>query len=186
MSLFRKSKQGEIPVIPRDKEALETAWKIHAALVDWTGKVDAKASFAFALESAGLAMLVALSDKDRLFGTLEGPLQNLTYFGAIFSLVLAAASAMWVVMPRLRMRYLSKEWTNNFIYFGHLKYWDSSDLPKKIKEADMLPIITKQMVGMSKIAWNKHLLVQVSMILASTGGILLLVCGLLVRSGLTP
>lgn len=186
MSVLRRVKKAEPPTVSTDKEALETAWKIHAALVDWTGKVDAKASFAFALESAGLATMVALSAKDRLFGALNGPLQNMTYYGAIFSLVLAAGCAMWVVVPRLRMRQVGKEWPNNFIYFGHLKYWDASNLPQKIKEAEMLPIITRQMVGMSKIAWNKHLLVKASMILASIGGVLLLACGLLVRSGVTP
>ncbi|KRE88276.1 hypothetical protein ASG86_03690 [Arthrobacter sp. Soil764] len=170
----------------KDKEALETAWKIHAALVDWTGKVDAKASFAFTLESAGLATMVALSAKDRLFGTLTGPLQNITYHAAVFSLLVAAACAMWVVIPRLRMRHVGKEWPDNFIYFGHLKYWDASKLPQKIQSTEMLPVITKQMIGMSKIAWMKHLFVKASMILASIGGVCLLTCGLLVRAGLSP
>jgi hypothetical protein len=40
-------------------------------------------------ESAGLATMVDLSAKDRLFGTLIGPLQNVTYYAAIFSLVIA-------------------------------------------------------------------------------------------------
>ena len=55
-----------------DKDTLDTAWRIHGALVDWTGKVDAKASFAFALESAGLGVIVTLSGRDRLFEKLEG------------------------------------------------------------------------------------------------------------------
>ncbi|MCX2749919.1 DUF5706 domain-containing protein [Arthrobacter sp. MI7-26] len=113
-------------------------------------------------------------------------MQNITYYAAIFSLIIAASCAMWVVVPRLRMRHVGKEWPDNFIYFGHLKYWDAAELPRKIRDTEMLPIITKQMVGMSKIAWMKHLLVKASMILASIRGVCLLTCGLLVRAGLTP
>jgi hypothetical protein len=181
--LFARNRPAEPVPAQSDKEALETAWKIHGALVDWTGKVDAKASFAFALESAGLATIVALSAEGRLFGSLQGPLQNITYYSAAIALVLAAGCALWVVIPRLRMRHLGKEWPENFIYFGHLRYWDPSALPQKIKETDLLPVLTKQMVGMSRIAWHKHVLVKISMILASTAGACLLACAMLVRAG---
>ena len=167
-----------------NKEALETAWKIHAALTDWTGKVDAKATFSFALESAGLTIIVALSADGRLFGSLQGVIQHVAYYSAVIALLIAAGCAMWVVMPRLRMRHVAKEWPDNFIYFGHLRYWDPSDLGQKIKDAELLPILTKQLVGMSRIAWNKHLLVKTSMIFASVGGLSLLACGMLVTSGL--
>ncbi|MFJ8669757.1 hypothetical protein [Streptomyces sp. NPDC093600] len=50
----------------------ETAWRIHAALGEWTARVDAKASFALTLESAALAGIAALSDKNRLFSNLTG------------------------------------------------------------------------------------------------------------------
>lgn len=165
-----------------DKDALETAWKIHGALVDWTGKVDAKAAFAFALESAGLTTIVALSADGRLFGSLQGAFQQITYYTAAIALVIAAGCAMWVVMPRMRMRHVGREWPDNFIYFGHLRYWDPSDLPQKIKDTDMLPILTKQMVGMSRIAWNKHLLVKISLTFASAGGLCMLACGMLVTA----
>lgn len=45
---------------------LETAWRIHAGLGEWTSKVDAKASFALALESAGVATVIALSDEKNI------------------------------------------------------------------------------------------------------------------------
>ncbi|WP_218652411.1 Pycsar system effector family protein [Paenarthrobacter nitroguajacolicus] len=165
-----------------DKEALETTWKIHAALVDWTGKVDAKAAFAVALESAGITTIVALSAEGRLFGTLQGCLQQFTYYLAIAALVVAAGCAMWVVMPRLRMRHVGKEWPENFIYFGHLRCWEPSALREKIKATDLLPVLTKQLVGMSRIAWTKHLLVKLSLICASVGGASMLACALLVRA----
>lgn len=175
---------GDTP--PSDKEALDTAWKIHAALVDWTGKVDAKASFAVTLESAGIATIVALSSKDRIFGALTGHLQLAAYYGALGCLIVAASLAMWVVIPRLRMWKVRKEAPENFIYFGHLQYWEPLELAEKIKTAEMLPVIAKQMVGMSEIAWRKHLFVKASMILAIVGGGCLLACGLLIRNGLAP
>lgn len=57
---------------PSTPESHETAWRIHAAIGEWTARVDAKASFALTLESAALAGIVALSDDGHLFGDLHG------------------------------------------------------------------------------------------------------------------
>lgn len=170
----------------RDKDALDTAWRIHSALVDWTGKVDAKASFCFTLQSGGLGVIVALSADNRMFGVLEGPWQSVSYTLASLSWVLGAACSMWVVIPRLRMRHVKEEWPENFVYFGHLKYWKAEQLAEKIRDAEMVTVITTQMVNMSKIAWFKHILVKISMSLASIGGVSLLLCSTLIRMGLTP
>lgn len=183
MSWRGKKEDPVPPAKDEDKAALETAWKIHGALVDWTGKVDTKAAFAFALESAGIGLVITLSAKDRIFATLYGPLQNVTYYAGGISLVLAAACAMWVVIPRLRMWHVGKEWPDNFIYFGHVKFWEPPALMQKLKDTDMLPVVSKQLVSMSKIAWQKHILVKLSMVLAATGGLALVVCALLVRVG---
>ena len=43
---------------------LDTAWKIHAAVVDWTGKVDSKASFASAIESGLMVGIIAATRDD--------------------------------------------------------------------------------------------------------------------------
>lgn len=180
--IWRKKEPGPIS---DDKAALETAWKIHAAIVDWTGKVDAKAAFAFALESAGIGLVINLTAKDRIFATLSGPLQNFTYYAGGLALVLAAACAMWVVIPRLRMWHVAKEWPENFIYFGHVQFWEADNLAGKIRDTELLPILTKQMIGMSKIAWRKHLLVKISMLLASIGGGAYIVCAMMIRLGVT-
>lgn len=169
---------------PDDKAALETAWKIHAAIVDWTGKVDTKAAFAFALESAGIGLVITLTAKDRIFAVLTGPLQNVVYYAGGLALVLAAACAMWVVIPRLRMWHVAKEWPDNFVYFGHVQFWESDKLAQKIRDTELLPVLTKQMIGMSKIAWRKHLLVKLSMIFASIGGISYICCAMLIRMGI--
>ncbi|WP_459311170.1 Pycsar system effector family protein [Arthrobacter sp. MDT2-2] len=147
--------------------------------------MDAKASFAFTLQSAALGVAVALSADTRMFGALEGPWQNITYIVACFSLICGAGCSMWVVIPRLRMIHVRKEWPDNFIYFGHLKFWEAENLQEKIREADMLTVVSNQIVRMSKIAWAKHIVVKISMILASIGGLSLLLCAVLLRTGIT-
>lgn len=168
------------------EKAIETAWRIHGALSDWTGKVDAKASFAFTLESAGVATAIALADENRVFDVLEGPVQSILYFGGLILLSIAAACSVWVVIPRLRYSKVKEEWPGNFIYFGHLKYWDYEMLPGAIKKKDLLPVLTHQMVEMSKICWRKHVAVVISMFLAVAGGAALVFCAFLVQFGWTP
>ena len=41
------------------EEATKTAWQVHSVLAEWTRTVDAKASFALAMESAALAGVAA-------------------------------------------------------------------------------------------------------------------------------
>lgn len=166
--------------------SVDTAWRIHGALVDWTGKVDAKATFAFTIQSAGVVSTVALSGPKRVFDAMEGPWQHVLYYGGILALLFAAAFSVWVVVPRLRMRHVKKEYKDNFIYFGHLQYWDPADLPEAIARKDILPVLAQQMVKMSEIVWHKHIAVKVSMVFAIAGGVSLVACGFMVRFGITP
>lgn len=85
-----------------DKDAIHSAWKIHAAQAEWTGKVDAKASFAFAIESAIIATTVALSANGRLFSNLNGWLTGTLFWLGILSLLAGAFFALVVVRPRLK------------------------------------------------------------------------------------
>ncbi|WP_422390199.1 Pycsar system effector family protein [Arthrobacter sp. N1] len=183
--MFDRETDEEIAQAEHEK-AIETAWRIHGALGDWTGKVDAKATFAFTLESAGVATAIALADENRVFDTLEGPVQEILYFGGLIALSIAAAFSVWVVIPRLRYFKVKKESPNNFIYFGHLKYWDYEMLPGAIKEKDLLPVLTHQMVKMSQICWQKHVAVMISMILAVLGGAALVACTFMVQFNWTP
>ena len=86
----------------------------------------------------------------------------------------------------MRWKYIGKEWPNNFIYFGHLKFWDPTKLPASIKQKDLLPVLTQQIVRMSEIAWKKHVAVKISMWIALVGGAALVVCAFMVRVGFTP
>ncbi|WP_406466462.1 Pycsar system effector family protein [Streptomyces sp. NBC_01594] len=157
----------------------ETAWRIHAALGEWTARVDAKASFALTLESAALAGIVALSDKNRLFANLTGFTARGPLWAGVLLILAGAVLAILVVAPRLRSkRKLRTEFGQNFIYFGHLQFWEPATLAQKLQDQDMLPVLSTQLVNMSKIAWRKHRFVQLSFLLAALGGVLVFIAGL--------
>ncbi|KUN58205.1 hypothetical protein AQJ54_42720 [Streptomyces griseorubiginosus] len=156
----------------------ETAWRIHAALGEWTGRVDAKASFALTLESAALAGIVALSDKNRLFANLTGFSARGPLWAGVVLILAGAVLSILVVVPRLRCKNVLKcESPDNFIYFGHLQFWDPAALAQKIEQTEMLPVLSNQLVNMSKIAWRKHRFVQWSFLLSALGGILVFIAG---------
>ncbi|MEV5242938.1 Pycsar system effector family protein [Streptomyces cinnamoneus] len=160
-------------------EARETAWRIHAAIGEWTTRVDAKASFALTLESAALAGIVALSGDGHRFSHLHGYGARGPLWAGALLILTAAVLAILVVAPRLRSaRKLESEAPQNFIYFGHLQFWDPADLIQKLQQEDTLPVLSTQLVNMSKIAWRKHRLVQLSFLLAAIGGALVFIAGL--------
>ena len=160
------------PPPEKDRSAVETAWKIHAALVDWTGKVDTKASFALALESAVIAAIISLTGSGRRLSGLSGFWPLLGFWVGSLCLLLAALAAASVVAPRLRASATKKEWRDNYIYFGHLRHWSAPDLAKALTKRDLLPVLSRQLVAMSRVAWRKHRRVQASLVLAVIGAAL--------------
>jgi hypothetical protein len=160
-------------------EPIDTAWKIHAAQVDWTGKVDTKASFALALESAVLAGAVGLSKTDDRFSNLQGFFPLLTFWTGVTLVMAAVVLAVVAVAPRTRDKNVPTEWPDNFIYFGHLQHWTSNDLEKALRSSDPLPMLSRQIVAMGKIACTKHTLVKWSMRAALPGAFLIVVAGII-------
>ena len=55
---------------------------------------------------------------------------------------------------------------------------DPAALAQKLQREPILPVLSNQLVNMSKIAWRKHRFVQVSFLLAAAGGVLVFVAGL--------
>lgn len=151
------------PHVPKGNQALDTAWRIHGATGEWTARVDAKASFALALETAILAGITTLSDKDRSLGQLDGWKQLLPYWLGIGFLVFSALWTLRVVAPQLRGSSTKEESKVDFIYFGHLRHWRPDDLEQALNERELLPVLSRQLVRMSAIAWTKHRRLQVSL-----------------------
>jgi hypothetical protein len=160
-------------------DPVESAWKIHGILNDWTGKADAKASFALTIESASLGAVIAFSNKDRALGQISDP--QLLWLYRIGTMVLSVAvlCAAAAVVPQIRGRLARRNWQDNFIYFGHLRSWNPRNLEEALLDMELLPVLTRQLVAMSKIAWIKYRLIQVSLVLAVLGALLITVSGVL-------
>lgn len=167
--------------------AINTAWSVHSALGDWTGRVDAKASIFLTVEAALLAAIINTSGHDGRLAeeALETRLESITYWVGISFICASILLAAGVVTPQLR-RWASRkggtEWKKNLVYFGHLRHWDPSDLKRELlNQPEALESLSRQMVRMSRISWRKHSWAQFSMILATLGSGSIVWCLLLVR-----
>jgi len=140
-----------------NSDGVDAAWRIHQAQTDWTGKVDAKASFIFAIASASMATAVALSVNGRVFHDISHTWLKIGYWLGLACLLCGVLLASLVVVPRLRRSTaLKNESKNNFIYFGHLRHWTPEELEVALKQNDILSVLSRQLVIMAGIAWKKH------------------------------
>jgi Family of unknown function (DUF5706) len=154
-------------------DAVVNAWRIHDALVAWTSNVDSKASFALAIESAVAAALVALCGHGARLSHLYGAWSTAFFSAGAVTLAAALVCVLYVVRPRLRSKEVDREWRNGLIYFGHLRHWSATELEAELRNGDMLPILSRQLVAMSGIAWAKHRMLQLSMTLAPVSVVLI-------------
>ncbi|MFF5966174.1 Pycsar system effector family protein [Streptomyces collinus] len=151
-----------------ETDPVETAWRIHAVVADWTGKVDAKAGFALTLESAVLAAVIALAESGHHLGKVHGTVPRGLFWLGVALLGLAALAAVSVVSPRLRAQ-PGHDPHQHFVYFGDLRHWDPEHLAEKLTTTSALGPLTRQLVDMSQIAWVKHQRVRQSLALAVAG-----------------
>ena len=153
------------------------AWRVHAALDAWTGKVDTKASIALAIESAIVGFALSQSDEGKALAGLEEASRTWFHIG-LGLLVVSIACALWVVFPRLRRGKANdeKEWRQNTIYFGHLRHWDPKELASTLGEGKLPQEeqLAQQLVTMSQIAWSKHAWLQGSLVALALGACCLL------------
>lgn len=147
--------------------------------MDWTGKVDAKASFSFGIQSFVLAAVVTLIADDKLFDDFAQWWVGLFLFG-ILLLGAGVTVAAVVVAPLLRSRNLKAESKIDHIYFGHLRHVSPEELEARLRDRDILPVLSRQIARSAGIAWKKHRRVQASIALGLSGGFTLVLCGLLI------
>jgi hypothetical protein len=161
-------------------DSIAAAWHIYHAVADWTGKVDAKASYSLTIESAVLAGAVALSQSGGRLSHLRFTTLTLVYGAGIVLLGAAVLASVTVIMPRLTTaRRLRREWPANYIYFGHLRYWRPEDLEAAMKQDNILPVLTRAVVAMSALTWRKHRCMQASLVLSALGSALIVLVVLL-------
>ena len=156
---------------------LEFAWRVHAALDSWTGKVDTKASITLAIESAILGYVLTLSKKGERLAGLEGT-SDVGYHVGIGCLLIAVLFALLVVMPQLKRREAKRNWQKGMVYFGHLRHWDPGDLAAALKSKQVYETqLANQLITMSKITWRKHASLQwsIAFLILGTASLLLAV-----------
>lgn len=160
-------------------KSIDTAWKTHTMLHEWTAKVDTKASIVLTLEVALVALFVGLTDRGKLlenaFGSIVGAVAGAVGLGF---LLLSVALAGWVVFPRLARSASSRDWKSNTLYFGHLRNWEPDALAEELRRASddqRLGQLAAQLVAMAQVCWRKHAVLQYSMLSAGVGFVLLVV-----------
>ncbi|WP_130440771.1 Pycsar system effector family protein [Streptomyces sp. BK239] len=150
-------------------DPLETAWKLQAGLADSTGKADAKASFALAIQSTALVLLGALTSSGERPGNPKNGISLILLWAGAALLVCGACCAAAAVSPNLRKERRGPQPDDDVLFFGHLRHWDPTELEVALKSKDLLPNLSRQIVVMSEIAWTKHRRVQWSFALAAVG-----------------
>jgi hypothetical protein len=147
----------------------ETAWRIQAAVADWTAKADSKASFALTMESTALAVLGLLASSNRVASGLDAGASRLLLWIGVLFMAGGVGCAAWAISPNLRKERRGPESDDDFLYFGHIRHLDPGVLEAVLRDKDPLPALSRQVVVMSEIAWTKHRRVQWSLILAVAG-----------------
>ncbi|WP_425824621.1 Pycsar system effector family protein [Streptomyces fractus] len=161
-----------------DHEAVETAWRVHAEIGSWTTKADAKATFALTLDTAAVAGIIALSTDDHVLTDVHGWGGRTLLWAGTTLILMSGVFAMLVVLPRLRSRRTRSEASQNFIYFGHLRHREPEELAEALKTTNVLPVLSRQLIATSKIAWRKHRHIQASFITFGFGGMLVFLAAL--------
>ncbi|MFI0943882.1 Pycsar system effector family protein [Streptomyces sp. NPDC021020] len=162
------------------EEAVATAWRLHSSLAEWTGRIDAKASFALTIESALLAGVGAASSTGRVFGGLSEWWARAELWVGVVLLALSALAAVLAVLPREGPAHGVPPGPDDYLFYGDLHQWTPQNLAERLGLADPLTALTGQIVTMSAIIWAKHRLVRQSLLLAVAGAGLL---GLAVVTG---
>ncbi|MGJ7442975.1 Pycsar system effector family protein [Aquipuribacter sp. MA13-6] len=150
-------------------DPLDTAWRIHSTVLDWTARAETKASFTLTIASAVIAGVVALSAGDRRFGNINEGAEVVTYSLGLISMLMSVVAAACAVYPQTRREAVETEAPDNFIFFGHLTFRKASELEDALRHQDPLPVLSRQLVRISKIAWFKHQAVAWAMMLGGVG-----------------
>ncbi|MET8574265.1 Pycsar system effector family protein [Streptomyces sp. NPDC005012] len=155
------------------EKAVGTAWRLHATLAEWTRTIDAKASFALALESAALAGVATLRGDGRVLGDISGAGPMVLLWAGAVVLGLSAVLAVAAVVPRQDTTEASAARPGEIVYYGHLRHWEPEALVDQLVQQDPLPALSRQLVRMSTILWRKQRLVRLSLAAAVTGALVI-------------
>lgn len=146
----------------------ELAWRVHENAKGWIVQVDVKAAAALAIEAAILGFAFALL-KDSSSSAQLTHLSRWIASGGLLLLLISVFLSTLVLLPRIKLRE-PKVKTQSYLYFGHLRHWDKSELSatlarNRVDDGE----IADQVIKMSEIAWRKHVKLQWSLYLLLAG-----------------
>ncbi|MEU3988976.1 Pycsar system effector family protein [Streptomyces platensis] len=121
------------------------------------------------MQSTALAVLGLLATSRRAAGDLDSTVPRLLLWIGVLLMVGGVSCAAWAISPNLRKERRGPESDDDFLYFGHVRHLDPEVLEAALRNKDPLPSLSRQVVVMSEIAWNKHRRVQWSLMLAVAG-----------------
>lgn len=131
--------------------------------------MDAKASIALAIEAAVAGLVALMATGDGELADASG-LAAWSLGAGVLLLAASVVLSVLVVFPQLRGRATRGEYSNDVVYFGHLRLWEPQSLAARLAEdSGELDGLARQLVRMSKIAWRKHVWLQWSLALFVTG-----------------
>lgn len=157
----------------RERHAIEDAWRIHDAQLDWTAKADAKAAFAFGIDSALVATVAVLVSTGKVFVHFDTWYLIAMFVAGAVLLAVAIVFATVGVAPRLRRKRTNATWQQNYIYFGHARHWDPESLERRLRARSLLPQLARQITVTADVAWRKHVNVNWSIWLTVAAGVFL-------------
>ncbi|WP_327312721.1 Pycsar system effector family protein [Streptomyces sp. NBC_01235] len=153
--------------------AVTTAWRVHASITDWTGRADAKASTALSVELAVLAGAIALITAGHGLGGAGTAVSTVLMGAGTVLVLLGVFLATAALLPRTWQISGEAAPAQNFVYFGSLRAMPPAQVVSGLREANVLEMLSGQLVAMSRIVWWKLMLVKYSLMAAGSGLLLI-------------
>jgi len=137
-------------------------WRVHGTMEEWRTKADRKAAVLLSFQGGAFALSVTQSSARMDLGRWPT-------FIAFALLVTAMCVGAGVILPALgSTEDLAAASATNLIFFGHLRHWSADTLAVALAEvsaADEISMLSAQLVALSRINWQKHRLLQLSVTL---------------------
>lgn len=151
---------------------IDFGWRVHQAIQDWTRAVDQKASITLtlAIVLATLAAHEVLGPDGGLYDTAGTKLWVVRMMGAAFTA--SVILAMSVVVPSLGWRRSKGRPAVGLIYFGDLRLRNSKEIAadlEQLSDSGALVQLATQLQITSRIAWNKHQRLRLSLLSLAVG-----------------
>jgi hypothetical protein len=129
--------------------------------------VDQKASIilAFSVALGTLAGREVFGASGGLHDAAGAQLWLVRVMGAAFAI--SGLLAVSVVLPRLRRRAVRREAAEGLIFFGHLHHRTSAEIERQLRQLqgdEIIHQLARQLHATSKIAWRKHVHLQLAML----------------------